>query len=265
MIVTKKTTFFIFVLLSSVLFFILAFKSYLIISSVSSASEEEIKILSENIFFWGLIGTSFIFLAGLRIIIKSFAFDKSLDKLLNLSRTHGYSAYEGLTKLGKLGNKLSEIYFELDSLSERKSRKISSLNRLISLIFSFIQKKIIVISITGEILFTSESLIKGLDKNFNIANARITDFFPDFNLSTEINEIVLNRTMKEIKSIHAQIFPVFNNKNDLDFLVFFLDEQGLLNILPSSINLINSISSNKKNKLNFKKISTDFFRKRKKP
>ncbi len=58
-----------------------------------------------------------------------------------MSRTHGFSTAAGLKKLGRLGNKLSEIYQELGSVSERKSLKIASLNRLINIIFTFIEKK----------------------------------------------------------------------------------------------------------------------------
>ena len=262
MIVSKKSSIVAFVFLCSILFFLFALKSYSVVLTLSSATEAELKIIAEKIFFWGIIGSSFIIAAGLRIIIKSFMFEKSLDKLLVMSQTYGYSTAAGLKKLGNLGKKLSVIFFEINSLSERKSKKISSLNRLITLVFSFIEKKILIVSVTGEILFASESALKGVNKDIKIVNQHLTDFFPDLKFSSEVDGIIANRAVKKIESINADVYPVFNNINDLDFLVFVFDEHVSLNIIPASINIINSMTSNNRNII--KKISKNIFRKEKK-
>ncbi len=165
-----------------------------------------------------------------------------------MSRTHGVSTAEGLKKLGRLGNKLSEIYLELNSISERKSLKIASLNRLINIIFTFIEKKVIVLSVTGEMVFVSDSIEKKEGNSVLLKSRMITDIFPDFSISAEIDSLVSSRTMKKIDSMNAYIYPVFNPLNELDYMVLFLDEHINLSIIPASKEIINSM---KKNRLKF--------------
>ncbi len=76
----------------------------------------------------------------------------------------------------------------------------------------------------------------------------ITDIFPDFSISTEIDSLVSGRTMKKIEKLNALIYPVFNAFNELDYMVLFLDEHITLNIIPSSKEMMNTM---KKSRFNF--------------
>ena len=248
MIVSKKSSIYFFVISVSILFILFGFYAYMTVFSLESAGGEEIKTAAEKIFFRGIIFFILILSSGLSIIIKSFKFEKSVDKLLLMSRTHGFSTAVGLKKLGRLGNKLSEIYQELGSVSERKSLKIASLNRLINIIFTFIEKKVIVFTVTGEIVFVSESVVKKEGDSLSLKNRMITDIFPDFSLSSEVDSLVSERAMKKIERLNALIYPVFNAFNELDYMVLFLDEHINLTIIPSSKEMINSM---KKSRFNF--------------
>ena len=248
MIVSKKSSIYFFIIAVSLLFLGFGIYTYVMIFSLESASGEYIKAAAEKVFFWGLTLFILILFSGARIIIKSFRFEKSLDKLLLMSRTHGVSTAEGLKKLGRLGNKLSEIYLEINSISERKSLKIASLNRLINIIFTFIEKKVIVLSVTGEMVFVSDSIEKKEGNSVLLKSRMITDIFPDFSISAEIDSLVSSRTMKKIDSMNAYIYPVFNPLNELDYMVLFLDEHINLSIIPASKEIINSM---KKNRLKF--------------
>ena len=241
MIVVKKRNLYAFIIIASLAFFIYAYFSYTVISSLDSADPDRIKIISEKIFFWGIAAFTVIIFFGFRIALKSINFNKSLDKLLIMSESRGLSPVDGLKKLGKTGRKLSEIYHSLDTLSEKKSLKIASLNHLINMIFTFIEKKVMVLSITGEIIYISESLNKKDISSGTLRKGQITDFFPDFSISAEIDYLVSNRTMREIESIKGYLYPVFNLQNELDYLILFLDEHVTLNLFPVSKEIINSI------------------------
>ena len=260
MIVTKKSSVIFFTVISSLLFFALSFKSYSIISSISDLSDHEIKAVSEKIFLFGLLGSFFIFASGLRIIFKSLFFERSLDKLLMMSRAHGYTAETGLKKLGKLGKKLSEIYFEVNSLSDRKSKKIFSLNRLVNLLVSFSDRKIIIISLTGEILFYTESVRKKHDENLSLTGTMISDVISGFNLASVIDDISKSRKFEYIEPLKTQVYPVFNSSNDIDFLVLVLDEQTQFSIIPATRDMIQNIRS--RNKKSVQKFSIKNFSKK---
>ena len=263
MIIVKKRNLYAFIIIASLVFLVYAYFSYTVISKLYSADQERIKVISEKVFFWGIAAFSVLIFFGLRIVLKSINFNKSLDKLLIMSESRGVSPVEGLKKLGDTGKKLSEIYHSLDSLSEKKSLKIASLNHLINMIFTFIEKKVMVLSVTGEIIYISESLNKKDVNTGSLRKGQITDFFPDFSISAEIDYLVSNRTMKEIESINGYLYPVFNLQNELDYLVLFLDQHVTLNIFPVSKEIINSIKKKNGRFTNVRKKLPGIFKKNK--
>ena len=264
MIVLKKRAVYAFTIISSLVFILFGYYSYTLVSALNSSSPENIKIISEKILYWGIAGFVLIILSGFRIVLGSMNFEKTLDKILIMSINRGLSPAEGLKKLGNPGRKLSEIYYSVNSLSEKKSLKISSLNHLINMIFTFIEKKVMVLSITGEILYISESLNKKDSNSMMLQNRMITDLFPDFSISSEIDYLVSNRTMKEIESINGYLYPVFNIQNELDYLILFLEEHVALNIIPASKEIINSIKKKNSRFSNVRKNLPEIFRRKKK-
>ncbi len=264
MIVSKKISIYFYVIAVSLLFLGFGIYSYLTVLSLDQIPGDGIKKSAEDIFFWGITLFILILFSGAGIIHKSFRFEKSLDKLLLMSRTHGISTAEGLKKLGRLGNKLSEIYIELNSISERKSIKIASLNRLINIIFTFIEKKVIVLSVTGEMLFISEAIEKKDKNSPSVKNRLITEVFPDFNISAEIDSLVSSRSMKKIESMNAYIYPVFNFVNELDYMVLFFDAHINLSIIPASKEIIKSMKKNRLSFFNIKKLGSGLIRPKKK-
>ncbi len=248
MVVSKKGSIYFFIITVSVLFLVFGTYAYMLISSLELSSAGEIKEAAEKIFFWGIVLFVIIVFSGAKIILKSFRFEKSLDKLLIMSRTYGFSTTEGLKKLGKLGKKLSKIYREVGSISERKTLKIISLKNLINMIFTFMEKRVIVLSVTGEMIFVSAAIEKKEGNTSSLKNRLITDIFPDFNIPAEIDSLVSSRSMKKIEKFNAYLYPVFNSLNELDYMVLILDEHINLNIIPASREIINSV---KKSRLNF--------------
>ncbi len=234
MILAKKSAVVFFVIVSVLLFFLLAFFSYRIIISSSSFSGETLKFYAERIFLAGIAGGFLIFLAGTGMILKSYRFGKSLEKLLVMSRNTGYSPDAGLRKLGKTGMRIAEILSEMNRIGELRAIRISSLDNLCRKIMNTSDRSAAVVSPTLEIKYCTKRFaekyahVPGSEPE-SMAGHVIDAFVKDRDMKAMVDGAVLSR--KEIRMSDGIIYPVLDSRNEVSYCFC------LFNASPGGISL----------------------------
>ncbi|MDX9800176.1 MAG: hypothetical protein RBT69_02425 [Spirochaetia bacterium] len=213
MILVRKTLIIVFIALSSAFLLFLSSYSYFAVAGSETHSPERLKYIAENIFFFGLIGSILVVLAGSGIIFKSYRLGKALDKLINMSRNTGHSPDAGLRKLGKIGTQIADILVEMNLIGEKRALRISSFHNLVKKIIKTSSMTAAVVSTSGEIVFCTENFAEKLELAVDeVSGHEISEFVKDREINEMIEAAVLSR--KDVSMEDGTIYPVVNRANE---------------------------------------------------
>jgi len=213
MILVKKTGIIIFIVLMAVLLIIISSYSYFIITKAASFSPEKLKFLAENIFLFGLSFSIIVLFAGIGTILRSYLFGKALDKILIMSRNTGHSPDLGLRKLGKIGTQIADILLEMNSISEKRALRISSLHNLVKKIIDNSDMTASVVTASGEIVFSTLKFAEKFEAEpEELAGHSIDVFIKDREIKEMISAAAESR--KEISMDDGTIYPVVTSSNE---------------------------------------------------
>jgi len=172
---------------------------------------------------------AFIFV---RIFLRSRNIERELDKLIEITRFRGLSSAHNLTRLGPIGAQISRLYDQLNSLSERKSLKISSLSELAEFLMSNVSVPTVAATVDGTIVYVSRVYTERNKRPRNeIVDGRIEDLTPGVEFSEVLVELDRVHSSVERKSEKTVLtfYPIRNLANQLSYVVcVFQGNPGLV-------------------------------------
>jgi len=223
-----------------VLIVLLTINSYFVFIKLNPEHALSAKYFAENIIFYTLIGLIILAILLANTISRHKDLLRELDKIVELSLQGTNSLQVQFKKLGLLGEKISEINGNLNSLNELKSQKISAQSGLVNSLLEKTDARLIITNAEGRILKVSNGLLDYLqvtEKRF--ANVFIDDLLTDIDPSQLINNLrrtksvgvksrlVAERERPVIDSVWA-FFPIFNARSELVYCLGLLSEQKVI-------------------------------------
>lgn len=213
MILVRKIKLIFYIIFTAVFFLALSFYSYSLLSGSDSFGSGQAKYYAEKIFLAGVAGSLFLLLYGTGIISKSRRFEKSLDKLLVMSRNTGRSPDEGLRKLGKTGVQIADILAELDRIGAMRALRISAFDALLRIVMKTAGEIAAVVDSKGEILYCTDSFAGKYGKKAEEVCGHMIDVFvEDREIKALLEGAVVSH--REIQMKDGTIYPVINRANE---------------------------------------------------
>ena len=136
---------------------------YLLIGGAGDLDSAETKVLAERLLFTGIVGSSLV-LVGLGIAVyRTVALNALLGRLSDMHRLSGDQLYLALRRFGSVGDQLSSLYRNINALSDRKSRRIASMNALLVAILSQSDRRIVIVNAAGQVYRATAGALEYLD------------------------------------------------------------------------------------------------------
>jgi len=214
-------------LLILIVFIGYAIYSYFALNNISSEEISSFRFFAENFVYFTLILIVIMTFVFINTIIKSRNIYRELDKAIELSRQGKYFSGKQLQKLGLLGEKISEINAQLNSLNEMKSLKISSLSNAINLLLEKSKLNIMLLDAQGQISKVSDQLLAELQiEDKDIIGQYAENILENLSYSNAINELKKSKfialkspltldVMDQPADVNVVIFPIVNYHNDI--------------------------------------------------
>ena len=156
MFLIRKRILYIVFLLSLVPTVTLGLYAAYILHKLNIAGDLHIKYYSEHFVYLTILFTLFLFILLLTTALRSRKIFRELDKIANIQQRGGNHANltQYLARMGKLGEKINTLFFQLNELNEMKSLKISSQGNLNNFLVENICLKLLVMNPMGRITHT---------------------------------------------------------------------------------------------------------------
>ncbi len=232
LVIRKKRFIFVFIMFVLLLLFT-CICSYYFISNVDSFSIEQRKFVAENMIYVGIIIIliaaalfGYVYWGSLRVFSE-------LDKLKEAVKHGNYDRIMFQKRLGQLGLEINDLFVHLNSISGKKTEKISAISCLNTFLLENIRLKMLVIDVQGMILSVSTAFLTEYDfDKSDILYHDIDEFVPIesktmiVRMSQEHNVVSYHEQTVTVgdKTIHSDIsfYPILNAKGTLcDLLAIF--------------------------------------------
>jgi PAS domain-containing protein len=199
---------------------------YSLLGDVGSMPAETLEVQREQFLYislvcFSVIAVSFLFFAGRTRYIS-----KELDKMIELNKYGDFSPELSMKKLGKIGEKITLLYFRLNALNEKKSLKISALYDLVEFLVGNTDLPMLVTDVQGKITSVSRSYTEKYEQTrTELMGRNIVQSLPDIPFQDIIIEMDKKGMSidKELGKIPISIFPVFNYARELSYLVWIFE------------------------------------------
>ncbi|MBR6200440.1 MAG: PAS domain-containing protein [Spirochaetales bacterium] len=232
LVIRKKRFVFVFVMIVLLLLFT-CICSYYFISNVDSFTIGQRKFVAENMIYIGVIVILITSALFGYVYIGSLSVFSELDKLKESVKHGNYDRIVFQKRLGRLGLEINDLFVHLNSISGKKTEKISAISCLNTFLLENIRLKMLVIDVQGMILSVSTAflteytfdksdiLYHNIDELVQIESKNMI-----VRMSQEHNAITHNEQTVSVgdKTIHCDIsfYPILNAKGNLcDILAVF--------------------------------------------
>ena len=236
MTLTKKNYAIFFYSISILFILIIGIYSYLVIKEFNIDDKNlDLKYDSETVLFLMFLAIIVDSATFITIQIKSKKIIKEIDKIKEMSTYADFDVRKALSKLGVLGEKISDIYSLLLNIGNQKSLKINSQTNIINILLDKLNLNVFILDFKGVVTNYTTKLLKrfNLDEdsvlNTNIDNIINVNFqlvyFEMINLRDEaIREKLLYKFEDSEFFTNATFVPVFNTKQELSNVICILEK-----------------------------------------
>ncbi|MBU1078625.1 MAG: hypothetical protein KKH98_15105 [Spirochaetes bacterium] len=236
----KKIYFYSLLSLSLILLCLLGIWGYHNFQTLNTDNNSVIKYYAEHILYISILCIIILSLSFISVRIKSRNIIKELDKIIELSKYGPLTVSTFLKKLGTLGHKIDQLFFELNSLNEKKSLKISSLSGLNDFLIDNIDLLLLVTNARGKITNCSKKILTKykLEKSL-IIDKFLNELFEKINLDGLIIEMEKNQKYISNKKqkvtfktspveISSMLYPVFNLNRELSYIICIFESTDII-------------------------------------
>lgn len=230
MILIKRFLFILFAILVCGPLIAAGFYGYSLLDNAGGYTAEELKYYSEQFLFFSLVLAGALFLLFIGVFIKAIRLDRQLDKIIELNKYQDFSPKQSFENMGPLGEKLTTLYYQLNTLNERKTLKISALTALNTFLVTNSELPLLITDVGGTVIQVSTVMTEKLDKSKSeIINAHVNALFEDISIYTIVSELNKQRTSLEKQSGKHTLtcYPIHNRHNQLSYVVFILEKKAI--------------------------------------
>ena len=196
---------------------------YVSIMTAGADTADHVRFVAERYLFIAIAAALLVFLVFLWVVIRSLRLDRELDKIIELNRFQDFSPEMSMKKLGPIGKKITALYYQLNTLNEKKSLKISAQSELVTFIVNNLDLPVAVTDVTGSILWISPSFSEKTGKGRTEAiGVKIDTVLAEISIQNVIFELGRVRTSLEKTSGKNLVscYPVYNRVNELTYVAF---------------------------------------------
>jgi hypothetical protein len=210
--------------------------------SITSQSGEslQLRIDTQNIFFWGIIAFLVQIWVGLSLIFSHKHMVNNLKKISKIGDISHKHAQRILSKMGSLGSEIETMMIEQNKLVVLRSNRISALNTLVKILCDGYTDPVIITDVRGSILSISNEFTEKIKKEGNdISWKQLGDVRPDINLPDVLSHLEkqhLPWSDPEVKGVVCT--PVFDKVNMLNFCIWEFETQHINKIYKEKQNVI---------------------------
>jgi len=204
----------------------LGITGYIYVGFACQAESGVAKILAERLLFFSIVLSLLLGLASIFLVLRGTRHTREIDKVIELNKTQEFSPERSLRKLGILGEKITTLYNQLNTISKKKTLKISALSALNTFLIFNNTQPVIITDIRGNIINCTENSAKTLGvKRAELLHTNISKSFPDMHIEDAVFRIDRSRSHieKKIGKHIVGIYPIFNINRDIAYLVHMID------------------------------------------
>lgn len=202
-------------------------------STVAASPEmtpEQIKLAAENFLFISLIGATVLLVFMAFLLGRSRRIGRELDKIVQLIRRGEYTPGSIFDRLGLLGDKLKQVFYQLEQLNEGKTRKISSLASTISFLLNNIRFPLLILDVTGTIEGRSRAFLTERDNGEEeISGRNVEDILKNINFQEIVTNLKESRQKMEVEADKTTVtfIPVFDRTYELSNVILVQTESEI--------------------------------------
>jgi PAS domain-containing protein len=180
----------------------------------------------------------------MRVLLRSRNVGRELDKLIEITRYRGLPNARNLKRLGPIGDQISRLFDQLNSLSERKSLKISSLSELSAFLMNNVSVPAIVATVDGKVVYASRAFLERTKRPRNeIIDGQVDDLAPGIRFTEVTAELDRVHSSLQGKSKRTMLtfYPIRNGADQLSYVVCVL--QGNAGLVEQAARVLSEEST----------------------
>ena len=222
MLLIKRSTVITLLVLAAVSVAAMAAGAYILVTAAGELSPDELRFQAEKVLFSGVILTCIVIAAFITVLIKSRNINRDLNKLVRQNRLNPEATGPGLLKLGETGQKLNQLYQQIEEISIKRGLKISALSKVNEFLSHNIAESIVLIDVSGRVIQAS---LGYLEKNGLNRTEAVDHQLPLLSVGgVELLSIISRLEKKplpietEIDGITCRWVPLYNSANEISYI-----------------------------------------------
>ncbi len=203
---------------------------YYSVQTVAAGSAEYARFVAERFLFTTLTAAVILCIIFVYIALRSLSIDRELDKIIELNRFQDFSPEKSMNKLGIIGKKITALYYQLNTLNEKKSLKISAQSELLAFLTNNLELPLAICDVTGTVIWVSPSFLEKIGKTRpEIVGGRIDSIIPDISVQNILFELGRSHSFLEKSAGKSTVtcYPVYNRRNELTYLALALGKKAV--------------------------------------
>ena len=183
------------------------------------------KSASELILYVGIVSASALATALIFVVGRTLYISRELDKIIALNRNADFSPELSLRRFGRLGEKITLLYFGLNALNEKRSLKISALSELVHRLVVNMKAPFLISDVEGEIAYASAA---GAAKLGTTRSELLNDNVAAVLKSVNLQEVVARLDRREASfdldsEANMSVVPVNDRNHELSYVIWVLE------------------------------------------
>ena len=213
--------------------------------------QSSLKSDSELVLFFGFIGAGVELCLLIAMLVYAKRKENDFLMVAKAIQLNGVLSDSRAKKLGNLGGILQEALDDAHQITAQKSLKIAGLNGLVDELLQIIDRPLLVVSLTGNILnFSAKAQAETGCKKGDA----LSDIAPDISLKEAIQNAALTHTAVH-QDAHIVCMPVFSVTGTLSFFLIDLSDQPIVSKVMENVkHFIQKADTEKKRKAPFFKL-----------
>jgi len=200
-------------------------------------SGEVLSFQAESFLFYFIITALILGIGFIVLFLRVKHVDRQLDKLIEMSRYSDIYPAKHFVGLGSLGERLKQIYRQINNLNIRKTMKISALSNLNEFLLNNITLPLVVTDVSGIILYINKAFAEKFNSTrSDLKSSNIDIIFSELNIPVLMLELSRQHipVEKESNKIKMTCYPVHNVSAEMNYVVFVTDKKAAYSNLQKS-------------------------------
>ena len=220
MILLRKSTAMIFLLLFTASIAAIGIYGY---QALDGGSQIENKALAERLLYLSIIGVTLVVAAFLGTVGRTLSLYRELDKMIELNKRGDFSPELSMKKLGPIGERITLLYFTLNSLNEKKTLKISALSGLADFLIENVETPLFVTDVQGRMVYIGREFTALTERNRSeLLNQNALGLFPDLPYRDLILELDKRKSAIEVVAGEdpLTLMGIQNRMKELSYVIW---------------------------------------------